>query len=78
MNRNDTSTNGTEHERPVIEIDAATRARFEEERKKTETEHAPAMGPCMFLNALLDKHDMVRELARQIGRQSDTEGEPDT
>ena len=55
------STNGTEHDGPVVEIDAVTFERFEEERKKTKTAHAPAMCPSTFLSALLDTNKAVRE-----------------
>lgn len=51
----------TQHDEPVIEVDAATYDRFEEERKKTKTDHAPAMGQATFLSALLDTEEAVRE-----------------
>lgn len=54
-------TGDTEHEGPVVEIDAATFERFEEERQKTKTDYAPEMDPSTFLSALLDTQQAVRE-----------------
>lgn len=52
---------GTEHNGPVVELSAAVYERFEEEREKTKTDHAPAMDQATFLNALLDTNKAVRE-----------------
>ena len=55
------SAESTEHEGPTINVDASVYERFEEERKKTKTEHAPAMDESTFLSALLDTNQAVEE-----------------
>ena len=55
------SEKGTEHDGPVIEVDAATYERFEERREATKTDYAPAMEPSTYLNALLDTEKAVQE-----------------
>lgn len=57
----DTDTGDAECDGRVIEIDAATYERFEERRKRTKTDHVPAMDQATFLNSLLDTEKAVRE-----------------
>lgn len=67
------SGDGTESDGPKIEVPASVYERFEEERQKTKTVHAPAMDQATFLSALLDTNQAVRE--GYYDRSVDTETE---
>lgn len=57
----DQETSREDSDTRVIEVDAATYERFEGERQKTKSDHAPAMDEGTFLSALLDTNKAVRE-----------------
>lgn len=57
----ESSEPGVKHEGPTIEVDATVYERFEEERQKTKTDHAPPMNQATFLSALLDTNQAVKE-----------------
>jgi len=44
----------------TIEVDRLTYERFEQQRQSTKNEHVPAMDPSVFLDALLDTDEAIR------------------